>query len=108
MYRPIVSLVAVLLLTGLTACGTVGRNFDNTHVEDVRNNVTSKTMIQDWFGEPHAEGKQNGMLMWTYQYDRYSIFCKDKSKELILLFGDDERVKAYRFSSNIEEKKKEE
>lgn len=108
MFRPLALFLAVLFLTGLTACGSVGRNFDNTHVKDIHTNATSKTMIQEWFGKPHAEGQQNGMLMWTYQYDRYSLFGKDQSKELVLLFGDDDRVKAYRFSSNMEEEKEKE
>lgn len=106
MYRRILLFLAVLSLAGLTACGTVGRDFDDTHVPDVQNNVTTKNMIHDWFGEPHAEGQQNGMLMWTYQYDHYSAFGKDCSKELIVLFDGDERVKAYRYSTNIEEDKK--
>ena len=108
MYRSFVLFLAALILAGLAGCGSVGRDFDKSHVEDIHNNITSKTMIQDWFGEPHAEGKQNGMLMWTYQYDRYSAFGEDQSKELVLLFGDDDRVKAYRYSSNIDEEEEEE
>ncbi|CCQ91877.1 conserved exported hypothetical protein [Nitrospina gracilis 3/211] len=108
MDRRRISLFAVLvMLAGLTACGTVGRDFDNTNVENIHNNVTTKAMIEEWFGEPHSTGLQNGLMMWTYQYDRYSAFGKDCSKELVVLFDANEKVKAYRYSTNIEEDKKE-
>ncbi|MGP0565225.1 MULTISPECIES: hypothetical protein [unclassified Nitrospina] len=105
--RRISLFAALVMLIGLTACGTVGRDFDNSNVENIHNNVTTKSMIEEWFGEPHSTGLQNGLMMWTYQYDRYSTFGKDCSKELVVLFDANEKVKAYRYSTNIEEDKKE-
>ena len=45
-------IVVVLCLLGLAACATVGKDFDRTHVNDVRKGVHDKAQIRAWFGAP--------------------------------------------------------
>ena len=68
----------------------------------IQNGVTTQSQILDWFGVAFKEGRRNGNPMWTYQFDAWSSFGKDKSKELIILFDKDNIVRAYRYASNMD------
>ena len=84
----------------LTGCGATGKNFNASRVKDIRNNVTTQTHILDWFGVPYIEGVNNGKVMWTYQFDSYNSMGKDNSKELVIVFDNENIVRAYRYASN--------
>lgn len=94
----LVTLFCSFLLTG---CGTMGQNFDSSNVKNIKNNSTTKQQVLDWFGLPYKEGAENGLLMWTYQFDKY-VAGSTQSKDLVLLFDDRNIVKAYRYTSNID------
>ena len=98
-YSFIMFTIFVIYLAG---CGSVGKNFDSTNVQNIKNNVTTKEQIVEWFGEPFKKGQENGRKMWTYQYDKYSG-SGTKSKDLVLLFDDSGKVIAYRHTSNMDE-----
>ena len=93
-------LFAALLLMGMIGCGSVGKNFDENRVQDIQNKHTSKTQILEWFGSPFKEGTENGHEMWTYQLDQYKL-GKTESKDLVILFDKNNRVKAYRYTSSL-------
>lgn len=92
----LLGLVCVVVVSG---CGTVGKNFDTSHIKDIKNQATTKTEILDWFGTPYKEGTENGSLMWTYQFDKY-LAGSTESRDLVILFNDKNLVKAFRYSSN--------
>ncbi len=97
-------LFSVLLLTLLLAgCGSTGKNFPVLHIGNIQNGVTTQSQILDWFGLPYIEGMRNGDPMWTFQFDSWSAVGDDKSKELVLLFGQNNVVKAYRYASNMDD-----
>lgn len=56
------------------ACASSGRQFDRTHVNDIRKGVHTKTQIREWFGEPYQvisplQGHPAGCVeRWTYVY----------------------------------------
>ncbi len=59
----------------LVACATVGRDFDRTHVNDIKKGAHDKAQIRAWFGVPHqvttASGNEKGCNeTWMYQYAR--------------------------------------
>jgi hypothetical protein len=85
----------------LAGCGTMGQNFDSSNVKNIKNNNTTKQQVLDWFGLPYKEGTENGLLMWTYQFDKY-VAGSTQSKDLVLLFDNNNVVKAYRYTSNVE------
>jgi len=99
-WRGLWSLLVLLLAIG---CGSVGKNFSSDKVQNIQNNVTTQSEVLDWFGVPFKEGTENTHTMWTYQFDKYNVFTKAKSKDLVILFDGNNIVKAYRFTSSIDE-----
>lgn len=99
-YIPLFS--AILFTLVLAACGSTGKNFPVVHVDEIKNGVTTQSQVLDWFGVATKEGMRNGEPMWTYQFDTYNAFGKDKSKELVILFDKSNVVRAYRYASNMD------
>ena len=97
------SLVALLLLTFATGCGTVGKNFDSSRVKNIQNNQTNQSQILDWFGVPYKEGNENDHTMWTYQFDKWKAIGDNESKDLVILFDENNIVKAYRYTDTLSE-----
>ncbi|MGV7220350.1 MAG: outer membrane protein assembly factor BamE domain-containing protein [Nitrospinales bacterium] len=95
-------IMVTIFVISLAGCGSVGRNFDSSNVQNIKNNVTTQGQIIEWFGEPFKKGQENGRTMWTYQYDKYSG-SNTKSKDLVLLFDKSGKVIAYRHTSNMDE-----
>ncbi len=92
-------LAGTVMVLALSACGTVGKNFNDEMVKEIKINQTTKTQILDWFGAPFKEGVENGRTMWTYQHDKY-VLGEVQSKDLVVLFDDRGVVKAFRYTSN--------
>jgi len=95
--------LALLILLFAIGCGSVGKNFSSEKVQNIQNNVTTQSEILDWFGVPFKEGIENTHIMWTYQFDKYNVFTEAQSKDLVILFDESNVVKAYRFTSSIDE-----
>lgn len=62
-----------LTLFGLIACATIGKDFDRTHVNDIKKGVHDKAQVKSWFGAPYqvttASSDASGCTeTWTYQY----------------------------------------
>tara|TARA_B110000438_G_scaffold284962_1_gene314546 strand:- start:268 stop:579 length:312 start_codon:yes stop_codon:yes gene_type:complete len=87
------------ILFFLAGCGTMGKDFNASKVNNIQNHVTSQSEILKNFGIPFKEGTQNGMVMWTYQFDEYSAIGSDNSKDLVILFDKKDTVNSYRFTS---------
>ncbi len=96
-------LVAALLMVFAIGCGTVGKNFDSSRVKNIQNNKTTQAEVLDWFGVPFKEGNENGHTMWTYQFDKYKVVGEPESKDLVILFDNNQVVKAYRYTSSLSE-----
>ena len=94
------NIVGVLFLFLLAGCGTVGNNFNSSQVSSIQNNVTSQTEILDKFGSPYKEGMENGKVMWTYQFDQWNALSQTKSKDLVILFDENNIVRAYRYTTS--------
>ena len=92
--------MVMFLLLSFTGCASVGKDFDSEKVKNIINNVTTQLEIIDWFGVPFKEGTENGYTMWTYQIDKWRALGDMESKGLVILFDDQNKVKAYRYESN--------
>ncbi len=103
MKRFTVSLSALALILWITGCGTVGKDFESDKVQNIQKNVTTQSEVLDWFGIPFKEGLENEHVMWTYQYDQWNAFSDTQSKDLVILFDENNIVKAYRFTSSLDE-----
>ena len=93
-------LLALCLLPLGIGWGTVGKNFDSAKVKNIQNNKTTQLEILDWFGVPYKEGKENNHILWTYQLDSWQAIGEGQSKGLVILFDDNNIVKAYRYESS--------
>ena len=91
------------ILFFLAGCGTMGKDFNASKVNNIENHVTSQSEILKIFGIPFKEGTQNGMAMWTYQFDQYNAIGPDNSKDLVILFDKKDTVNSYRFTSTRSE-----
>ncbi len=103
--KRLVSLFSALFITlVLAGCGSTGKNFPAGHVGEILNGVTTQSQILDWFGVAFKEGVRNGNPLWTYQFDTYNYLRigKENSKELTILFDENNVVKAYRYASNMD------
>lgn len=96
-------LLAVLFVALTIGCGTVGKNFDSSRVKNIQNHKTTQSDILDWFGVPYKEGTENDHTMWTYQFDKWKAIGENESKDLVILFDDNNVVKAYRYTDTLAE-----
>jgi len=87
------------ILLFLTGCGTVGKNFNTSQVNNIQNHVTSQSEILKNFGPPFKKGIENSMTMWTYQFDQWNAIGPANSKDLVILFDKKDTVNSYRFTS---------
>jgi outer membrane protein assembly factor BamE (lipoprotein component of BamABCDE complex) len=81
----------VLLCSSLAACATVGRQFDTTHVHDVRGGQ-AKPQITSWFGEPNQRttfsGNDKGCVeRWQYTYAKGSAGGSAHAQVLLVDFN---------------------
>ena len=91
----------MFLIIFLASCyGTVGKNFDNSELKSIQNNVTSQEEIFERLGAPFKKGIENGQVMWTYQFDRWNAVGPTLSKDLVILFDKENIVKAYRYTAS--------
>ena len=100
MKNRVLSITGILIFLLTVGCGTVGNNFDSSQVRTIQNNATKKTEILDKFGPPYKEGVENGRVMWTYQFDQWNALGPAKSKDLVILFDENNIVRAYRYTSS--------
>jgi hypothetical protein len=96
MGRKLSCLIVALILSG---CIYYGRNFPETPVKSITNNVTTLKEIFVNFGEPDRRGLESGYETWTYSYQYYEIGQLRESKELYVVFDKDNTVKSYSFTS---------
>lgn len=50
-------LLIAVTIVALIACATSGKQFDRTHVNDIKKGVQTKDQIRTWFGEPYQVTK---------------------------------------------------
>ena len=87
------------ILLFLASCGTMGKDFNTSQVNNIQNHVTSQSEILENFGTPFKEGIENELTMWTYQFDQYNALGSTSSKDLVILFDKKNIVNSYRFTS---------
>jgi hypothetical protein len=92
------ALVGSALLVGGTGCATIGKEFPVEPVRRIEIGVTTMADIQEMFGPPWRTGVDSGRKTWTYGRYRYSLFGRDKTRDLVVRF-EDGVVHSYTFNS---------
>lgn len=94
----IVKWSSILMLSAvLAACASAGRDFDRTHVHDVKKGVHDKAQIRAWFGDPLRvstidAGGTGCNERWVYNHARVS-FGGHKQSGGTLVIGFDKKDK---------------
>ena len=93
-----ICLLAVAAMV-IFACASAGKQFDRTHVNDIKKGVHTKVHIREWFGEPYQvtaplQGHPAGCVeRWTYVH-AYSSYggTKTVSAALVVDFDGNGKV----------------
>jgi hypothetical protein len=96
--RAIVLGIACLLFF-LSACATVGRDFETARVADIQIGKTTQADIEAMFGKPWRTGIEDGLRTWTYGKYRYSVFSKTSTRDLVVRFDKNNVVSSYTFNT---------
>jgi hypothetical protein len=89
--------LALVAIIALTACATAGKQFDRTHIRDIKTGVQDKEQIRVWFGEPgqmqQVTGSPAGCIeRWIYSH-AYSSYGGMKTKAASLVVDFDRNAK---------------
>ncbi len=85
-------------------CARVGVAFDSSSVEKIRLNETTKDDIITMLGEPWRKGLEDGYVMWTYGHYTYRLFGDSDTKDLVVKFTKEGKVKSYTFNKTKDAK----
>lgn len=94
------NILFVLLTSAVfTGCMTVGQPLPDKPQTEIVINKTTKSQIQDTFGNPWRTGVDNGNTTWSYLYFDYKLFGEPAMQDLQIIFNTDGTVKSYSFNS---------
>ena len=98
------SLKAGLAITFLimisSACGTVGKKFDESLYANIVKGTTTQKEVRAMFGPPFKKGIQNGDPVWTYEYNHVNTFGSDIIKDMIIVFDKSSVVKSHQLMTS--------
>ena len=85
-------MIVFVAVLALISCATAGKQFDRTHISDIKTGVQDNNQIRNWFGSPSQlqsiTGSPAGCVdRWIYVH-AYTSFggAKSKSASLIVDF----------------------
>lgn len=92
--------IALLALTLVVAgCATVGQDFATHNVDQIEIGETTRSDIQEMFGEPWRTGIEDGKRTWTYGKYRWSAFGDAETTDLVVRFNEDGSVSSYVYNT---------
>lgn len=89
----------------LAGCATIGKNFDSTSLSWLKAGETAKKDVLEKLGDPFRVGMDSGDQTWTYGYYKYRVFGDSETKDLVIRFSGDEKVKSYTLNTSFPEEK---
>jgi len=96
---------AILASALLAGCATVGRDFDATKLSWLKAGETGKKDVLKELGDPLRVGVDAGDQTWTYGYYQYRVFGDSTTKDLVLRFSPDNKVKSFTLNTSFPEEK---
>ncbi len=102
---PIVRMVVPVALALAAACAHVGSNFDATGLSWLKEGETTKAQAMEKLGPPWRVGSDQGDPTWTYGYYEYRVFGDSNSKDLVLHFFPDGKLKSYTMNTSFPEER---
>lgn len=92
-------MVMLILVAGVSACATVGKDFPTGRVMEIQVGKTTINDIQAIFGPPWRVGSENGMKTWSYGRYHYSVFSDPSTQDLVVRFDSSGIVRSYNFNT---------
>lgn len=83
----------------MVGCATVGKDFATHNVDQIEVGETTRSDIQEMFGEPWRTGIEDGKRTWTYGKYRWSAFGEAETTDLVVRFNDDGTVSSYVYNT---------
>ncbi len=90
-------LLGFLMISG---CGSTGKEFDETLIDNIVNGTTTQDQVEEMFGPPFKKGIQNGRTIWVYEYNEYNAIGDDQSKDMVVVFEDTGVVRSHQFMTD--------
>jgi len=97
-------MLAVTTLVTFAGCARVGYDFNANKVQEIKIGETTQDEIVVMFGQPWRKGIDNGITMWTYGRYTYRLIGQTDTKDLIVKFDDNGKVKSYTFNETMDNK----
>ncbi len=83
----------------LAGCATVGQDFATHNVAQITIGETTRSEIQEMFGEPWRTGIEDDKRTWSYGKYRWSAFGDAETTDLVVRFNDDGTVSSYVYNT---------
>lgn len=96
--------ISLIFFTTFIGCARVGYDFDTKNVQNIKINETTKRDLIDMFGQPWRKGIENGTTLWTYGHYTYRLIGDTGTKDLVIKFTDDGKVKSYTFNKTLDQR----
>ena len=96
-------LAGIFLILFLSACGTVGKEFNESLYANIVKGTTTHKEIRIMFGPPFRKGIENGNHVWTYEYNYVNAFGTDIIKDMIIVFSKNGVVKSHQLMNSSPE-----
>lgn len=96
--------LAVMYITFTAGCATVGRDFPDSKVSEIKIGTTTQSEIRSMFGQPWRIGIDNGQRTWTYGNYHYRLLGSRDAKDLVVRFDKRNIVASYTFNQTNPQK----
>jgi len=97
-------LIIVAALLTISGCARIGKDFNAAHVQQIKIGETTQSDIVKMFGQPWRKGVENGIVMWTYGRYTYRVIGETETKDLVVRFKSDGKVRSYTFNETADKK----
>ena len=97
-------MLVVTTLVTFGGCARVGYDFNANKVQKIKIGETTQNEIVVMFGQPWRKGIDNGVTMWTYGRYTYRLIGETDTKDLVVKFDKDGKVKSYTFNETMKKK----
>lgn len=89
----------------LGGCVTLGTNFDPAALQWLKPGETGKAEMMEKLGTPFRIGVDAGDPTWTYGYYRWRVLGSTDTKDLVIRWAADGKVKTFTLNTSIPEEK---
>ena len=91
--------LAMIYIVFSAGCASVGRDFPDAKVQEIKIGTTTQNEIRAMFGPPWRVGIDDGQQTWTYGRYHYKLLGSRDAKDLVVRFDKHNVVASYSFNT---------